>query len=221
MYVPTRGIRPQLEVIAQAPLPTEHGTFDIRVFRWGSAADLHGLSPDHVALSMGELDGASDVLVRMHSECITSEVFASLKCDCRQQLEAAQRAIAAHGRGLILYLRQEGRGIGLANKIRAYELQAHGHDTVDANRLLGLPDDAREYGAAAAMIDALGIRSLRLMTNNPAKEDALVKLGVRVVGREPAVVSTNPWSAGYLETKRQRMGHSLPSLLARAIGDAE
>jgi GTP cyclohydrolase II len=226
MYVPEGGIRPQLEVIARAPLPTRHGTFQMHVFRWtepreAGGSDSPGLSPDHVALTLGELDGADGLLVRVHSECITGEVFNSLKCDCRQQLEAAQAAIAREGRGALIYLRQEGRGIGLANKVRAYELQARGHDTVDANRLLGLPDDARDYSAAAAMLGELGVGSVRLMTNNPNKESALRKLGVVVQGREPVVVSTNPWSAMYLETKRLRMGHELPALLAASIGDAE
>ena len=227
MRVPQEGARPQLKVIACAAVPTQFGTFDMHVFRWGAGHERaveHGLSPDHVALTMGELQGAEEVLLRVHSECLTSEVFGSLKCDCKQQLAAAQRAIADAGRGAVIYLRQEGRGIGLANKIRAYELQGHGADTVDANRLLGLPDDAREYDSAAAMIRHLGIRSVRLMTNNPAKVDGLRELGVAVSSRQPVLVSTNPWSAGYLETKRQRMGHALPqppSTDRLQAGDAE
>jgi len=170
---------------------------------------------------MGDLDQAGDVLVRVHSECITSEVFGSLKCDCRDQLEAGQRAIAKAGRGAVIYLRQEGRGIGLANKIRAYELQGAGHDTVDANRLLGLPDDARDYSAAAAMIRHLGIASVRLMTNNPAKVDALRKCGIELSRCEPVVVCSSEWSASYLETKRARMGHDLPEGLINLYADAE
>lgn len=228
MHVPTPNlggvIRPTLRVLAHAPVPTNHGTFDMRVFRFaapqtdGAPCPEHGLSPDHVAISVGELRGAEDVLVRVHSECLTSEVFGSLKCDCKQQLEAAQRRIAAEGCGVVLYLRQEGRGIGLANKIRAYELQSAGHDTVDANRLLGLPDDARDYSAAAAMLDHLGVRSVRLMTNNPAKVQALQQLGIEVTDRDPVLVDNGPLAADYLETKRQRMGHALPELSA---ADAE
>ena len=217
MYVPKRVIRPQLEVVARAEVPTQYGRFDMHVFRWVSSERPpceHGLSPDHVALTMGELDEAEDLLVRVHSECLTSEVFGSLKCDCRGQLEAAQQRIAETGRGAVVYLRQEGRGIGLANKIRAYELQGAGHDTVDANRMLGLPDDARDYGAAAAMLEHLGVASIRLLTNNPLKVSALEELGTTITGREPVIVSTNRFSAGYLETKRERMGHELPADIA-------
>ncbi len=223
MHVPAGSnaqgpIRPQLRVIAKSPVPTEFGTFDMHVFRWHdehAALDAaNGLSPDHVALTMGELNGASSVLVRVHSECLTSEVFGSLKCDCRKQLVAAQQAIAEAGVGAIVYLRQEGRGIGLANKIRAYELQNAGHDTVDANRLLGLPDDARDYGSAAAMLGHLGVASVRLLTNNPLKVEALRRLGVDVERRE-LVCAATPWSVAYLEVKRDRMGHVLPHTLPR------
>lgn len=223
MHVPTRVIRPQLDVVARAQVPTKYGTFDMHVFRWVSGDDApheHGLSPDHVALTMGDLATREGVLVRVHSECLTSEVFGSLKCDCKEQLEAAQKRIAAAGCGAVLYLRQEGRGIGLANKIRAYELQGAGHDTVDANRILGLPDDARDYSAAAAMLLHLRVQSIRLMTNNPDKVNALRELGTRIHARESVIVSTNPFSEGYLETKRARMGHDLPEAVV-AASDAE
>src|SRR3954447_9244056 len=210
MHVPVKEIRPQLEVLASAPLPTRHGTFEMQVFRYHAREAGSSLSDEHVALCMGDLSGRTHVPVRIHSECITSEVFGSLKCDCKDQLEAAQAEIARRGFGAVLYLRQEGRGIGLANKIRAYALQAHGADTVDANRLLGLPDDARSYDAAAAMLEQLGIRSIELLTNNPAKEEAMRHLGVEVVGRVPVLVPTNPISADYLETKRSRMRHLIP-----------
>jgi GTP cyclohydrolase II len=210
MHVPVKEIRPQLEVLAKAPLPTRHGTFEMQVFRYHCREADKGLSDEHVALVMGNLRSRTGVPVRMHSECITSEVFGSLKCDCKDQLEAAQAEIARRGFGAVLYLRQEGRGIGLANKVRAYALQAHGADTVDANRLLGLPVDARRYDAAAAMLAVLGVRSVELLTNNPAKEEALRALGVDVVGRVPVLVPTNPFSATYLETKRSRMRHAIP-----------
>lgn len=213
MHVPVKEIRPQLEVLAKAPLPTRHGVFEMQVFRCCSKESTNGLSQEHVALVMGSLQGKQSVPVRIHSECITGEVFGSLKCDCKDQLEAAQAEVARRGFGAILYLRQEGRGIGLANKVRAYALQAHGADTVDANRLLGLPDDARRYDAAAAMLRELGIVSVELLTNNPAKEEALRALGIDVVKRIPLLVPTNPFSATYLETKRSRMRHAIPKLV--------
>ncbi len=218
MNVPSTAARPRLVVQAQAPVPTKFGLFEMSVFHYlGDApqADCEkGLSRDHVALVLGEVRGKRGVLTRVHSECITSEVFGSLKCDCRDQLEAAQAEIARVGAGVILYLRQEGRGIGLANKIRAYKLQSTGHDTVDANRILGLPDDAREYGAAAAMLEDLGVGSIRLITNNPSKVKAMRDLGVKVERRAPSHVGHNPFSASYLEAKRIRMGHALPTITA-------
>ena len=150
-------------------------------------------------------------------------MFGSLKCDCKEQLDAAMAEVARRGAGAILYLRQEGRGIGLANKIRAYALQSSGHDTVDANRMLGLPDDARRYDVARDMLEHLDVKSVRLMTNNPEKVSGLRALGVDVIGRLPLVIAANVHSAGYLEAKRLRMAHDLPlSLpLALASGDAE
>ena len=166
---------------------------------------------EHIALLIGAPNGQPP-LVRLHSECLTGDVLGSLKCDCGPQLHAAIAAIEASGWGILLYLRQEGRGIGLANKLRAYALQSHGHDTVDANRLLGLPDDARDYGAAAAMLEHLGVASVRLVTNNPEKVKALRALGVVIDGRAPSHVGHNPHSAPYLEAKWLRMGHALPSI---------
>jgi GTP cyclohydrolase II len=201
----------RLEHLAQAPIPTRWGVFQTHVFRWNSEDTEHGLSNEHVALVMGEVQGASGVPVRVHSECLTSEVFGSMKCDCKQQLEWAQAELAARGQGVILYLRQEGRGIGLANKIRAYALQAQGADTVEANELLHLPVDARQYDVAAEMLRALGVQSIQLMTNNPEKVEQLLRLGVRVEQRLPAIVDANPFSAPYLEVKRRRLRHDLPS----------
>jgi GTP cyclohydrolase II len=202
----------RIEIVAQAPLPTERGLFDITVFRLGpGSADL-GLSADHIAITMGELRDQREVLVRIHSECLTGEVFGSVLCDCRGQLEAAQSWIARAGRGVLLYLRQEGRGIGIVNKVRAYQLQADGHDTVDANRLLGFADDARDYSAAGAMLEHLGVSSVRLITNNPAKVDALRAMGVSVLAQCALVETDSPRAVHYLETKRLRLGHALPPM---------
>ncbi len=223
MHVPQRVIRPQSQVVASAKLPTRHGTFQTHVFRT-SATNGADLAREHVALVYGDVEGAEALPVRMHSECLTSEVFGSLKCDCKEQLDAAMAEVVRRGAGAILYLRQEGRGIGLANKIRAYALQSNGLDTVDANRMLGLPDDAREYDVARDMLEYLGVKSVELMTNNPDKIAALRELGVKVVGRLPVVVAPNPHSAGYLEAKRLRMAHELPARVfpfRAASGDAE
>jgi GTP cyclohydrolase II len=200
-----------LVLLAHAPLPTREGVFDFYVFRGGNAPASAGLSDEHLALVMGDVRGRRNVPVRVHSECLTSEVFGSLKCDCRQQLDAAKAEIARRGFGVVLYLRQEGRGIGLANKIRAYALQALGADTVEANELLHLPVDAREYDTAAAMLRELGIESIELMTNNPLKIDGLRELGIVVEKRLPMLVAANPFSAAYLEAKRRRMQHEIPS----------
>jgi GTP cyclohydrolase II len=209
--------RDSLVIDAVTPLPTEHGTFSMYVFRWGDEP------AEHVAMVRGEVAEGEEVLVRVHSECLTSEVFHSLKCDCREQLHTALDEIARRDRGVLLYLRQEGRGIGLANKVRAYALQARGADTVDANRMLGLPDDTRRYDMAAEMLEHLGVRSIRLMTNNPQKVEELRALGVEVVDRQPVIITPNPYSAGYLEAKRVRMRHMLPTRgPSRATGsDAE
>ncbi len=210
MYVAASAIRPLLRIRAEAVVPTRFGEFNMVVFNYGEHDGSSGLSPDHVALVKGQVRGHKNVLCRIHSECLTSEVFGSLKCDCKEQLEAAQQEIARVGEGVVLYLRQEGRGIGLANKIRAYELQSAGHDTVDANRLLDLPDDAREYDAAAAMLGHLGVASVRLITNNPLKVEGMRALGVTVTDRAPSHIRPNRFSKQYLEAKRLRMDHHLP-----------
>lgn len=202
----------RLTIEARTPLPTEFGSFDVRLFHFDGAAD------DHVVLVRGDVTTDEPVLVRVHSECFTSEVLSSMRCDCRAQLLFAMEHIARVERGVVVYLRQEGRGIGLANKLRAYALQACGDDTVDANRHLHLPDDARTYDAAASVLRHLGIRSIRLMTNNPLKVEALASLGMTVTERVPVVVETNPLARLYLETKRDRMGHLLPSDPRKATG---
>jgi len=227
MHVPERVIRPQNQTrwLAAAELPTRFGLFHTHVFRTVESGD-GACFKEHVALVFGDIRGLTALPVRIHSECMTSEVFGSLKCDCKEQFDTAMAEVARRGAGAVLYLRQEGRGIGLANKIRAYELQSQGHDTVDANRLLGLPDDAREYHAAAHMLEHFEVRSVLLMTNNPAKVDALAELGITVTGRLPVVVPPNPFSRHYLETKRARMAHELPvrcdpSETAMTQGEAE
>jgi GTP cyclohydrolase II len=196
------GAEGQLELYAEAPLPTGRGTFRSVVFR------DRRTGAEHVALVLGDLT-AGVPPVRVHSECLTSEVFGSLKCDCRAQLDRALDHVSARGRGALLYLRQEGRGIGLGNKIRAYALQDSGADTVEANHQLGFPADAREYGLAVHLLRELGLSRIRLMTNNPAKFDALVADGVQVVERVPVERGRNPHNAAYLDTKAAKMGHWL------------
>ena len=220
MHVPQRVIRPlskgtvttpRTEHLATASLPTRHGVFETHVFR-SVANDEFGEQgeKEHVALVYGEVRGKRAVTIRVHSECMTSEVFGSLKCDCKDQLDLALAEIVRRGSGAVFYLRQEGRGIGLANKIRAHGLQAQGADTVDANRMLGLPDDARKYDVVRDMIEHLGIDSVSLMTNNPAKMAGLRALGVEVEDRIPVIVPLNSLSAAYVETKRARMAHDVP-----------
>lgn len=192
------------EVTATAALPTRFGDFRIVAFR------IPGDDKEHTALIRGDisdLDGAENVVVRLHSECLTGDAFGSLRCDCRDQLEAAMKHIATLERGVILYMRQEGRGIGLANKIKAYALQEEGLDTVEANEALGFRPDERNYAVAAQMLRALGIRSVRLLSNNPEKIRSLEFHGVRVTGRMPIVAQANKHNERYLETKRVRSGH--------------
>ncbi len=193
----------RVRVVAEADLPSRFGSFRVVAFD----GDLRG--KEHVALVRGRVRGRRDVPVRAHSECLTGDVLGSLRCDCRDQLIASLRAIGRMPFGVVLYLRQEGRGIGLVNKVRAYALQDRGYDTIEANRMLGFGDDERDYGAAARMLKALGIRSIRLMTNNPAKLRGLRAHGVRITGRIPLIAPTNPHNAGYLATKQRRAGHWL------------
>ena len=186
---------------AEAPLPTRHGMLRTLVFRES------GSDKEHVVAIKGDIRGAEGVPVRVHSECLTSEILGSLKCDCREQLEHALELIGKSDRGAVLYLRQEGRGIGLGNKIRAYALQARGADTYEANRQLGFGDDLRRYDIAACMLKQLGVRSIDLITNNPLKIAGLQNLGISVRNRIPSVAKVNPHNLGYLETKRMRSGH--------------
>jgi GTP cyclohydrolase II len=188
---------------AEASLPTRYGTFAISVF------EVEGAPGEVAALTRGRLHGDAVPLVRLHSECLTGDVLGSLRCDCGQQLEFALELIAQAPCGVLLYLPQEGRGIGLANKIRAYALQDAGLDTVDANLALGLPVDRREYASAAEILLHLGLRRVRLLTNNPLKRAALEQHGVEVVERVPLMVPPNPANHQYLRTKVDRMGHLL------------
>jgi GTP cyclohydrolase II len=199
----TRGLASGrgIEVLAHSVVSLKRGAFDCFVF-----SEPEHPQKEHVALVRGPVSG-DDVLVRVHSECLTGEAFDSLHCDCGEQLDQALSRIAAAQRGVVLYLRQEGRGIGLAAKLQAYTLQASGLDTFEANRALGLPEDARGYESAAAMLAYLGVRSIRLLTNNPDKLKALSDLGVDVRQKVAMPVSVNPHNARYLETKRCRAAH--------------
>ncbi len=193
--------------IAEATLPTEFGNFQAVVFE----SILDG--EQHLALVYGDLASTPNVLVRVHSECLTGDVLGSLRCDCGPQLQTAMMKIAAEGAGVVVYLRgHEGRGIGLGHKIRAYALQENGHDTVDANLELGLPVDSREYGIGAQILVDLGVTSMRLMTNNPSKYGGLEGFGLNIVERVPIESQPTPYNIDYLRTKRERMGHILGGL---------
>ncbi|WAL69728.1 bifunctional 3,4-dihydroxy-2-butanone-4-phosphate synthase/GTP cyclohydrolase II [Amycolatopsis cynarae] len=197
----------QVERVAEARIPLAAGTF--RAVGYDSLLD--GI--EHVAFVYGEIGDGEDILVRVHSECLTGDVFGSLRCDCGPQLDAALKAVAAEGRGVVLYIRgHEGRGIGLLHKLQAYQLQDLGADTVDANLALGVPADARDYGTGAQILCDLGVRSMRLLTNNPAKRVGLEGYGLEVTGRVPLPISPNPENLRYLRTKRDRMGHDLANL---------
>jgi len=191
-----------IALVSRAKLPTRYGGFQI--FSFGG--------PDHdthVALVRGRIAGGHDVLVRMHSGCLTGDVFGSRRCDCGEQLDAALRKIGRARRGILLYLSQEGRGIGIANKVAAYHLQDRGLDTVEANEALGFPADARDYRFAASVLRFLGVKSVQLMTNNPRKITGLQRQGIRVTRRLPLLVRPNPANRGYLRAKREKLAHIL------------
>jgi GTP cyclohydrolase II len=190
-----------LELYSEAEVPLDKGTFRLVVFREKRTGK------EHVAAIKGAVSGLEGVPVRIHSECLTSEVLGSLKCDCKAQLDRAMAFVAGNGLGVVLYLRQEGRGIGLGNKIRAYALQNKGLDTYEANRKLGFPDDLRRYDIAAEMLRMLGVRSVDLITNNPLKIAALVDEGIPVRRRIPSRTLHNPHNVDYLRTKRDQTGH--------------
>ncbi|MFE9860854.1 bifunctional 3,4-dihydroxy-2-butanone-4-phosphate synthase/GTP cyclohydrolase II [Streptomyces sp. NPDC005780] len=202
-----RTSEPTVRREAEVRLPTDFGAFTA----YGYRSTVDGV--EHVALVHGDIGTGEDVLVRVHSECLTGDIFRSQRCDCGPQLQASMRRITEEGRGVVVYLRgHEGRGIGLLSKLRAYELQERGVDTLDANLELGLPADARDYAAGAQILKDLGVHSLRLMTNNPDKTAAVLRHGLAVTGREPMPVQAGEHNLRYLRTKRDRMGHDLPWL---------
>ena len=194
----------RLEKVAEAQFPTEFGIFRI----YGFTGMLGERTEEAVVLKMGDLEGAAP-LVRIHSQCLTGDVFHSLRCDCRAQLEIALQAIGGEGRGLVIYEHQEGRGIGLLNKLRAYELQDQGADTIEANELLGFDSDLRNYQLPGAILRYFGLREIRLLSNNPEKVEAAESAGVRVVERVPCVADELDTRDAYLRTKREKMGHLL------------
>lgn len=197
-----------IRFVESARLPTPFGEFELHGF-----ADVDGdraaAGKEHVMLTLGDVGDGLPVLIRIHSECLTGDALFSLRCDCGPQLEAAMERIGREGRGIILYLRQEGRGIGLSNKIRAYKLQDEGRDTVEANVHLGFDADLRDYTLCKTMLDVVGVHKLRLMTNNPRKVQALAGLGFEVVERVPHEVDANPHNERYLQVKRHKLGHLL------------
>ena len=193
----------EVNLVAIANLPTKFGQFKIAAFENNRDAK------EHIAIIKGQVEGQSDVLTRIHSECVTGDVFSSRKCDCGEQLNYAMEELAKNDAGLLLYMRQEGRGIGLANKIRAYQLQDSGMDTVEANLHLGFDDDMRSYDIAAEMIRLLAPQSVQLMTNNPKKYRGLLDAGIEVSDRLPIKIMANPFNEHYLETKKEKSGHLL------------
>src|SRR5579864_5528071 len=199
---------PHLEKIAEADFPTQFGSF--RIYAFAGKADSQ--TEEAVVLKMGEFSVGPPPLVRIHSQCLTGDVFHSLRCDCRAQLEIALTSIARERRGLLIYEHQEGRGIGLLNKLRAYELQDHGADTVEANERLGFDSDLRSYELPGAILQYFGLKAVRLMSNNPEKVEAVERAGVEVVERVPCLVDPVDSSAAYLRTKKMKMGHLIDGL---------
>lgn len=198
--------KPLVRPVSTAKLPTEYGDFQIHVYEHLTARQTH------VALVLGEIGDGTDVLARLHSSCLTGDVFHSARCDCGQQLQTAMQRIAAEGRGIIVYLNQEGRGIGLANKIRAYALQDQGYDTVEANERLGFGADLREYGLGVEILSHLGVRSMRLLTNNPRKRAGVESHGMSVSELLPIEIPASDSTRRYLRAKKEKLGHLLSSV---------
>jgi GTP cyclohydrolase II len=204
-----------LDYVTSCALPTPWAQFTLHAFV------EHATGKEHLAMVLGDIGDGAPVLARVHSECLTGDVLFSQRCDCGAQLEGALKKIAAEGRGILLYLRQEGRGIGLVNKIRAYRLQEAGADTVEANLQLGFHADARNYELCKPMLAQFGIRKLRLMTNNPRKIDAMAKLGVEVAERVPLLVNRNAFNNSYLNTKAAKLGHMMSPLTEAVVEPGE
>lgn len=198
--------RPSVTRAATAKLPTEFGDFNIHVY------EIPATGETHVALVKGEMGDGENILTRVHSSCVTGDIFHSARCDCGEQLHKAMKLVAAEGRGVILYLYQEGRGIGLANKIRAYALQEQGFDTVEANEELGFEADSRDYSVGVQILMDLGVRSMRLLSNNPLKLSGVTGDGLSVSERMPIEIPASEWNTHYLRTKKEKLGHQLTSL---------
>jgi GTP cyclohydrolase II len=212
---PPIPVQEQLDYATSCLLPTPWAQFTLHAFV------EHATGKEHLAMVLGDIGNGQPVLARVHSECLTGDVLFSQRCDCGAQLEGALKRIAAEGRGILLYLRQEGRGIGLVNKLRAYRLQEAGADTVEANLALGFHADARNYALCQPMLAQFGVTSLRLMTNNPNKIEAMEKLGIKVSERVPLLVNRNAFNNGYLDTKALKMGHMMSEPLAAIEQDCE